>query len=271
MTGKIPTDRLTGVPETMLIPLYGRAAETNRADGIIRDPAAVAMMARIDYDFTRFADSHATNTGIAVRTEIFDELAADFIARHPACVVVNLGAGLDTRFSRLDNGRIDWHELDLPEAMAVRQQLIAPGERHHYITASALDFSWIDRVDTGRPVLIIAEGLLMYFAEAQVRALLTTLAARLPPGSEALIEVMGVSQAQNTQRNDAVSRTSAVFKWGIRYASSLEEWDARIHYLTDISLYDRYPERWLALDVDWPAPLDALRNTVNRIVHLRFG
>lgn len=271
MTGKIRTDKLTGVPETMLIPLYGRAAETARADAIIRDPAAVEMMTHIDYDFTRFADSHATNTGIAVRTEIFDELAADFIARYPTCVVVNLGAGLDTRFTRLDNGRLNWYELDLPEAMAIRQQLIIPGERHHFIIASALDFSWIDRIEARPAVLIIAEGLLMYFAEAQVKSLLTTLAARLPKGAEALIEVMGVSQAQNTHRNDAVSKTSAAFKWGIRQTSTLAEWDARIHYVTDISLYDRYPERWLALDIDWPAPLDALRNTVNRIVHLRFG
>jgi len=37
----------------------------------------------------------------------FDRFAQDFLSRHPDGVVVHIGCGLDTRFERVDNGRVD--------------------------------------------------------------------------------------------------------------------------------------------------------------------
>lgn len=61
MTEKISVNTLKGVPETLLVPLYARAVETQRPDAICRDLQAVAMMAKIDYDFSKFD----TNSGTA--------------------------------------------------------------------------------------------------------------------------------------------------------------------------------------------------------------
>jgi len=270
MSEKVSTEKLTGVPETMLIPLYSRAIETQRPDGIINDEKAVEMMARIDYDFSRFADGNATQTGVAIRTEIFDEQVRAFIAANPDGVIVNLGAGLDTRYFRMDNGRILWYELDLPESIEIREKFISPDARHRYIAKSVLDFSWLDDIEQRPAALFIAEGLLMYFDEADVKMLILTLANRFS-GAEMLLEVMGFSQARRTHLNDMVSKTSAVFKWGLRNTADIVAWDNRIAHLGDVSMYDRYAERWLALDLNWPASLSDLRNTVNRIVHLKFG
>lgn len=269
MTSKYTTSQLRGVPETMLIPLYARAVETARPNAIIRDPHAVAMMNQLDYDFSKFDDAPLSALGVAIRTEIFDELTRAYLDAHPDAVVVNLGAGLDTRFFRVDNGRVRWYELDLPESIALRRHFLQDSHRHTMLATSALDFAWMEQIERRQHALIIAEGLLMYFDEADVRRLLLALAERFP-GGEAFIEVVGASQAAKN-RSDAVAKTSAHFRWGIRRAADIGEWDPRLQYLTDISIYDRHADRWHALDVVWPAPLDQLRNTVDRIVHLRFA
>lgn len=278
MTKKVPADGLIGgVPETMLVPLYARAVETQREGGMVNDPLAVEMVSHIDYDFSRFANSRGSNLGVAVRTEILDELASAFIAAHPDAVVVNIAAGLDTRFDRVDNGHILWIDLDLPESIAMRRRFIQPAERQQFMAQSVLDFTWMDAIEKRDATLFIIEGLLMYFAEDDVRALLTTLAERFP-GAEALIEVMGVSQARDT-RSDAVDKTKVKFQWGIRHAPDIGDWHEAITYLTDISVLDRHADRWVEIDVEWgrashlpwPERLQALRNTTDRIVHLRFG
>src|SRR5688572_31775191 len=242
MTLKHSTEKLTGVPETLLIPLYSRAIETQRG-GICSDPIAVEIMAQIDYDFGKFASGHASILGIAIRTEILDEFTRAFIEKHPDAVVVNIAAGLDARFFRMDNGRIRWYELDLPESIDLRRRFIEESERETNIVRSALDFTWIEEIERRPHTLFIVEGLLMYFEEAEVQQLVRTLAENFP-GAEMLLEVMGRSQAQRTERSDMVSKTGAQFKWGIRHTADMAQWHPRLQHITDVSLYERHQERW---------------------------
>jgi len=105
-------------------------------------------------------------------------------------MVVNIACGLDTRFQRLDDGRVTWYDLDLPDVIALRRRLLEDGERHRTIAASALDPDWPDHLgDMIRDVLVIIEGLSMYLEQEEVRTLLDIMAARLP-GATVLIEVM---------------------------------------------------------------------------------
>jgi O-methyltransferase involved in polyketide biosynthesis len=93
-----------------------------------------------------------------------------------------LGAGLDTRFFRVDDGRVRWYELDLPQSIALRRRFLQDSPRHTMLAASALDFGWMDDIEARPHTLIIAEGLLMYFDEADVRRLLLALAERFRGG-----------------------------------------------------------------------------------------
>ncbi|NPU92682.1 MAG: class I SAM-dependent methyltransferase [Gammaproteobacteria bacterium] len=268
LTEKLSTDKLIGVPETMLIPLFARAVETPRPDAICRDPKAVELVSRIDYDFSKFDPGNATALGIAIRTQIFDDMARAYIEQHPECVVINIAAGLDARFYRVDNGKLRWYELDLPEAIELRRQFFSESERHRFLAANALDPIWLEQIEHSKHMLVIIEGLLMYFDESDVKFLLTLLAERLP-GCEKLVEVLGKSQAQRTGNNEMVSKTNAAFKWGIRDAAEMGTWHPALDYVTDVSIYDRHDARWRELPLKWPAALSELRNTANRIVHLR--
>jgi O-methyltransferase involved in polyketide biosynthesis len=267
---KIPVDSLSGVAETMLIPLYARYAESQRPTPIVHDPQSLQIIEHIDYDFSAFAKDAATQLGIAIRTEILDEFTRAFIAQHPDALILNLGAGLDTRFWRVDNGQITWVDLDLPESIDFRLRFLPTGDRQQIISHSALDFAWMEQVTPRSHILIIAEGLLIYFPEAEVKRLLLALQEHFPT-AELLIETIGTHMLHRAASHASVSTTDARFQWAIDAPQDMESWHPTIHYLGDVSIYDRYAQRWQVLYPDLPKPLPDLRHKVTRIVHLRFG
>lgn len=83
---------------------------------------------------------------MALRARHVDQKARDFLEWHPEGVIVNLGCGLDTRFYRLDGGRLHLFDLDLPEVIDLKRQLLAETERYHFVASSVLDFDWMDMV-----------------------------------------------------------------------------------------------------------------------------
>lgn len=170
---------LSGVPETMLWPLWNRACESLRPDGLIRDPVAVSLVERIDYPFRqRFGRPSVLH---AVRARFFDDVVLAHLREHPEAAVVALGEGLETQRLRLgQSAPRAWLSVDLPEARSIRDRLIelAPGEQR--VAASALSQSWWDAVPPHAPPLFIAAGLLMYFTASDVTQLLAGLATRFP-------------------------------------------------------------------------------------------
>jgi O-methyltransferase involved in polyketide biosynthesis len=82
---------LKGVPKTLLIPLWARAAESQRPHFIIKDPLALDMVNKIDYDFSTFDKEWMTRLVVAIRTEILDREVRTFIDKHPEAIVINVG------------------------------------------------------------------------------------------------------------------------------------------------------------------------------------
>jgi O-methyltransferase involved in polyketide biosynthesis len=174
--------KLGGVQETLFLPLYLRALETQRPDPIIQDPLAVQILPTIDYDFIRYNKAKWLQLDVAIRTEVLDEQVSKFIGQHPDAIVINLGAGLDARFERLDNNKLRWFDLDMPDSMALRRMFFKENARRRFIAKSMFDYSWIDDIDRypNQPVLLIAEGLLHYFEKKQIQELFHQIATRLP-------------------------------------------------------------------------------------------
>jgi O-methyltransferase involved in polyketide biosynthesis len=182
---------LEGVPETLLWTLYHRALEARRPDAVLRDPMAVELVDAIDYPFEqRFGTG---NLGLAqwqaLRARCFDQEVRRFLSRHPDGTVVALGEGLETQFWRVDNGRVEWLTVDLPQSIDLRRQLLPASPRQRTIACSALDRRWMDEVDTSRGVLVTAQGLLMYLQPSEVRGLIAACAQRFAgvPGGGALL------------------------------------------------------------------------------------
>lgn len=258
---------LTGISQTLLVPLWARAVETARPDGIIRDPHAVRILQDLSYDFGRFDRGWQSQVGMSVRTWLLDREVSLYLARHPAGTVVILGCGLDARPLRLDNGTASWIELDLPEVIALRERLLPRTERRRAVSASVLDEAWRGSVPADPPPLFVAEGLSMYLPEADLRALLSDLATRFAGGT-LLIEVLSRKKAGMTTRHDLVAQLGARFVFGIDSGRTFEAWHKAITFEAEWPYLSIQPQRWRWLRYIRALPF--ARQAI-RIVRLRFG
>ena len=135
-------------------------------------PEARDILNQVDYDFARLRVPYKTVVLICQRAKKLDAATRAFLVEQPNGVVLHLGCGLDSRFWRVDNGQVEWYDLDMPPVIELRRQFYPDHARCHLIASSVTDLEWVDRVAAaGRPVLVVAEGLLMYLGEADVRRL----------------------------------------------------------------------------------------------------
>lgn len=207
---------LTGVPETMLWPLWNRAAEARRPNRLIDDPMSADLVDRIAYDFA--ASFGKPSVLHAIRARVYDDLIRAHLERTTEDpVVVGLGDGLETQLWRVDDGRVRWISVDLPEAIAVRKRLLPTHPRASAIELSALDPAWLDAVPADPPPFISAAGLLMYFEEPDVIGLLKRIAGRFRE-AEIVFDTIPPFFSRKTLRGFRVTKnyTAPPMPWGIR-------------------------------------------------------
>lgn len=232
MTTKVPAEALSAVSETMLATLYSHAAESRRPDGLIRDPRAEDLVARIDYDFVSRQMDADDQSATCLRLRQFDRFAQAFLAAHPDGVVVHIGCGLDTRFDRVDNDQVTWYDLDLPPVIELRRRLLEETPRYRMIASSALDLAWLDSVDVhpGKPFLFIAEGVFMYFPDAEMQRLVSALRKRFP-GAELVFDVASPLIVGLQNLSLALMKADFRMRWSLRRYDALEQWAPGIRLL----------------------------------------
>ncbi|UVO13421.1 class I SAM-dependent methyltransferase [Mycobacterium sp. SVM_VP21] len=170
---------LTGVSATTLWTLHNRGSEAKRSDSVIDDPMAAELFDSIQYDYRKFGRPSQAHP---LRALAFDQQTRDYLASHPKGSVVALAEGLQTSFWRLDNGELTWYTIDLEPVVELRNNLLPANERVITLAQSALDLSWMDKVDIGAGVLVTAEGLLMYLQPEEALGLIAACAQRFPGG-----------------------------------------------------------------------------------------
>ena len=224
---------LHGVEETMLIPLAIRANETLRKKARIQDKKAVEIIRKLQID-TKQYDKFLSHEGVVARTIMIDKALKSILSKIPDAVCVCVGCGLDARFERVDNGKIIWYDLDLPNVIECRKEYFDENERVHIIAKSALDDSWTEDVIKNKVTIFIIEGLLMYFTQEQVKTLLNIICSHFKR-SIFLLEVASPFLSKMTKYHDTVKNTDAVFQWGISSGKELEHYVAGLKLVSDRS------------------------------------
>jgi O-methyltransferase involved in polyketide biosynthesis len=265
---------LSGVPETLLIPLCYRAIETQRPDAMMKDEKAVELVKRLSSDGPiRYDSDWIKQTPMAEATKVMrimltremDRYTRDFLNRHPEAVVVHIGCGLDSRFERVDNGQVEWYDLDFPEVIELRRKLIGDeGGRYHLLDCSVLEPAWLEtvRAHRGRPFLVLAEGVFMYFTEAQVKSLVLTLRDRFP-GAELVFDAW---RPFEIWLGNFV--LGGLLRWGFWRGQEIEGWGDGIRLLDEWGYFDR-PEPRLG-SFRWMAPIFRLLKPM-RVFHFQLG
>lgn len=216
--------QLTKEQETLLIPLYSKAMESQRPQPIFVDEKAQAILQRAEYDFARLNIPRKTTITLCIRANKLDAYVRQFLADHPQSVILHLGCGLDSRCLRVPHEHTEWYDLDLPPVIELRRKFYEETPTYHLIASSVTDLNWTDAVAAqGRPVLVIAEGLLMYLKEADVKALFSKLKETFP-GCELACDLYSGLTAQRAKDHPSLKQTGAVIQWGIDDVHNIEQW-----------------------------------------------
>jgi O-methyltransferase involved in polyketide biosynthesis len=215
---------LRGEQETLLVPLYAKAVESQRPDPIFVDRKAQKILEQIEYDFAGLHVPRKTAVMVCIRANKLDAYTRQFLAKHPQGIVLHLGCGLDSRCTRVDNRQVEWYDLDVPGVIDLRRRFYDETDRYHMIPSSVTDWDWIEGITAaGRPVLAVAEGLLMYLPEEEVKALILNLREAFP-GCELAFDAFSTLTARSVTLHPSLKATGAEARWGIDDPTAIEDW-----------------------------------------------
>lgn len=184
---------LSEVSRTAILPLLCRAIQTEMSDPTFNDPMAVLCLERLislssEEERKRILKWRKMYTGINTRdvkarmmtVRSFDSITSQFISDNPGCTVVNLACGFDTRFWRIEADKCKYIELDLPEMIAVKSEILKDHLAYELIGCSVFDTSWIDKVTSNgnSRFLLLAEALFYYLPKADVTRILQVISQR---------------------------------------------------------------------------------------------
>ena len=196
------------VAETLLIPLYMRAKESRRNNPILYDKAAERLADSLEYDYSQFDGAKLSEVGCVVRGWYFD--------------------------------------LDLPEVIALRRELIPEQPDNVYIAASLLETDWMDDLRRRHPdaeFIFIVEGVLMYFYEKQVKAFLHHVANRFV-GGELWFDVCGTMMSRHGVKPDSLRKHEAQIRSGLSDGHMVEQWESSLKLIEQANYMKFFRRRW---------------------------
>lgn len=230
---------LVGVQKTLSPVLKAKALDNRLPAPILGDTFAEATMRQLDptFDQGRFGTSQLGLAAV-VRAKAFDDWARAFLADQPEAVVLNLGCGLDARVYRVDPvAAVDWYDLDYPTVIEMRHRFLPSREHHTLIGSDVTDLAWLATIPHGRPVLMIAEGLVPYLTEADARRLLTSVIDAFPAG-QILFDTVSVSAWHASKWDPLGRKYNARFQCGFDDPSALAGWHPRLEFVDEAPMND---------------------------------
>jgi len=227
------------VEETLLLPLWGRSYETKKDKPRLIDKKATEIIENIDYDFSTIEKTQSMSQhGWVARSLHTDRIALDFIKKYPKATIVNIGCGLDTTFSRIDNGKIMFYELDLPDVIALRKKFYKDSERHKSIASSFLDTEWFEKIKVRDGLSFLAGGVFMYFDEEQIKQFFIHVADSFKKCDLFFdsLSPMGLKISKKMVLKKGGMGMSMDNGWGLKSIKSIEKWDTRIKVIDVIPM-----------------------------------
>ena len=235
------------VQETLIIPLYGRKLCAEQFSNLYQDEYAGKICDSIDYDFTDLEKKKNSSMyqfgGLESAMRELDMIweINDYLKIYPTAAVVNLGCGLNMTGRTADNGQCYIYNLEFPEAIKSRNEMIPAGEREENISCDLNDFEWMDRIDGTGGAIFYAAGVFHYFTTDQIKSMVTTLAERFP-GGRIIFDTVGKFGRdvlmKGTLKNLGMNDISGLFC--IDYKEELEGWSDKVKLATRRSYMQGY-------------------------------
>jgi O-methyltransferase involved in polyketide biosynthesis len=244
----IAITELTPVERTAFVTAYARALDSRCLRPILGDTLADEIVGKIDYDFPGLGVPSSAVRQTALRAKMLDDRANNFIAEHPDAVVVDLGAGLSAAMQRVaPPATVDWYSVDLPNVIALRDEVLPAGDHAYSVAASLADDGWTDQIPSDRPTMLLADGLLAFLPESVIINLFRRIPEHFRSGELALNDYGRVSRSSLLAMKVVFSAVGNQWVYrGFNDAHVPETWSPRLALVEETSLshapeVDLYP------------------------------
>ena len=225
------------VQETLIIPLYTRKMCAEVYPSLYRDETALRLVNAVDYNFSALQKkSHRLMQRfgfleVAMRQNDLAFEVREYLKSHPNAAVVNLGCGLDCTGRACDNGKCKLYNLDFPDVIAVRNELLPAGDREENIPCDLNDTSWFERIDASGGAVFFAAGVFYYFLKEQVKTLVRAMADAFPGAVLAFdaANEKAVKLMLKTWLKDAEIKDVGAYFAVSDAKREIGAWDSRLH------------------------------------------
>ena len=225
------------IEETALIPLAIKASETARETPRIIDRKAKEIIDTLGVDVSKY-DPFLSHEGVIARTIMFRDKLNELIKKYPDALCINLGCGFDDKFSQVDNGKITWFDVDLPDQIEKRRKVYEDRERCVMLSGSALDGEWTKALPKSEMTIVVMEGVLEYFQKDQVKTCLNMLCDSFEHGCLLAELHSPLLEKYGSKHHDAVKYTNASFGWGTNSAEEYLPLEPRMSVVSEQSYND---------------------------------
>lgn len=238
----LATAELSPIEQTAFLTEYARALDSQWPRPILGDRLAYEVVGKIDYDFAGLGVQTSVVCQTALRAKMLDDRVRAFVADHPDAVVVDLGAGLDGGFYRVDPPpSVDWYSLDLPGITALRDQVLPANTHSHSVPVSLADGHWPDAIPGDRPTMLVADGLFAFLSESQIAGIFRRITDHFASGELAfndygrigLISRIAVKLTPQKMFSDVESQWGYA---GFKDAHYPQTWNPRMTLVEEASL-----------------------------------
>ena len=259
--------KINDVSATSFLTLYCHAIEAKCKDPILEDSKSIEVTDELNKiistspkkQFRRFAKGKIPRrmvTYIAIRAKRYDKFVTDFLKKNPNGIIVNIGCGMDSRFLRIDNGKVMFYDLDIPEIINIKKQFFKETPRYKLISSSVLNYKWMEIVSKHKePFMFMAEGVFMYLNRDDVKSLVLELQNKFP-NSELVCEVFNslylkqpIKSIVNFKMKYELHMGDASFNFGIKKSNEMEQWNKGIRLLEEWTYLDSGEKKigWMKL------------------------
>ena len=187
--------------ETLILPLYARKLCIEWFPSLYQDPDTTQFVEQLDYDpskiekkTSKFVQRYGALEITMRQIDLMIEVK-EYLTKHPDAAVINMGCGLDQTAKSCDNGTCKIYNIDRPEIIEVREELIPQREREQNIACDLNDLSWFDKIDDKGGSVFFAAGVFYYFQITEVQHLINKMAERFR-GGKMLFDMSGKKSAR---------------------------------------------------------------------------
>lgn len=264
--------RFTKEKETLLFTLYGKALHSRSMNPVLQDKWAEDAVNHIDYDFGKLKVRKYESLLIACRARQFDIFTTEYLAAHPDATVLHLGCGMDSRVFRVaPPPSARWFDIDYPDVIELRRRLFPERIGYVMIGSSLPDLGWLDAVPQDRPVMMVAEGVMMYLTGDMVKQIVNRITSHFPSG-QLVFDAWNHLALRGAQRR-GIKGTGATFGWAIDDPQDIRKLESRLQLVkefrtTELVAYTRMSWAMRAL-VHVMDAFPALRR-MNRVLFYQF-